>query len=168
MVTISDEEHFARGARSAKRMVLFLLGLSVFLGIFAYRSYSNSEVHLHAAFQDLAAKGASLNTEECVPVVLHWHENCQAMKSLCDHSIPMAMTHCLKRPEGEALRTKERLDYCGSFRWPQSKSKWTYGKCKVLGISKNDGSRRDQIKACGNAFSAIENFCRHNAEGVRL
>jgi hypothetical protein len=149
-------------------MVLFLLGFSVILGVLAYRSYSNSEVHLHVAFQDLAAQGATLDTEECVLAVLHWHGNCEAMKSLCDHAIPMAMTHCLKRSESASLRAKERLDYCVAFRWPRSKAKWTYEKCKVIGVSKDDGSRRDQIKACGNAFSAIENFCRHNAEGVRL
>jgi hypothetical protein len=165
---LSLEEHQARGARTARRVLTVLFTISLVGGILAYRSYSNSEQHLHAAFDRMAAEGATLNTEECVPVVLAWHRNCQAMKSLCDHAIPMAMTHCLTRDDAEVPRQKERLDYCTGFTWPQSKSKWTHDKCEAIGIGKKHGTSRDDIKACGNAFGAIENFCRHNTKGVLL
>jgi hypothetical protein len=166
--SLSVEEHQAKGARTARRVVGGILTLALILGTLAYYNYSESSRQLNEAFEDLGKKGATLATEECVPAILEWHQSCEAMKTLCDHAIPMAMTHCLGQPESEGERFKERQAYCDAFKWPPSKAKWTYAKCKEIGISKDDGTRRDRIKACGNAFGAIENFCRHNAEGVRL
>jgi hypothetical protein len=165
---LSIEEHQARGARTARRVVGGILALAMVLGTLAYYNYSMSSQQLNEAFEDLGAKGATLTTEACVPAILEWHQSCDAMKTLCDHAIPMAMTHCLAQPESTGDRFKERQAYCEAFTWPSSKAKWTYAKCKEIGISKDDGDKRDRIKACGNAFGAIENFCRHNAEGVRL
>ena len=165
---LSVEEHQARGARTAWRVVGGILILATVLGVLAYYNYSQSSAVLNQDFVDIAVKGETVDTEGCVPLVLEWHSSCQAMKTLCDHAIPMAMTHCLTAPKAPEERQVERKNYCDAFAWPSSKSKWTYRKCQEIGVSKDKGASRDEAKACGNAFGAIENFCRHEGKGVRL
>ena len=166
--TLSLEEHQARGARTAWRVIGGILTLATILGVLAYYNYSHSSAELNAAFVEMGQKGATVDTEGCVPVVMEWHRTCDGMKTLCDHAVPMAMTHCLSAPDAPEARASERKAYCDAFSWPSSKAKWTYAKCKEIGFSKDAGEKRDRVKACGNAFGTIENFCRHGGKGVRL
>ena len=109
----------------------------------------------------MGQKVATVDTEG-VPVVMVLRY--EGMKTLCDHAVPMAMTHCsqpqtLPRSAGEAVAMPSLAS---------SKAKWTYAKCKEIGFGKDAGEKRDRVKACGNAFGTIENFCRHGGKGVRL
>ena len=149
-------------------MVTVLLSLSVIIGVLAYWRYTVSERHLHQAFDALAAQGASIDTEACVPTVLAWHRRCEAMKSLCDHSIPLAMTHCLAQRDAPAERAAERKSYCKGFVNPSAMGRWTHKKCGEIKVSKKDGAKRGEIKACGYAFRAIAEFCRRDGEGVSI
>jgi len=169
-VELSLEEHQARGARTARRVIIGILVLALVLGFLAYYNYSKSSEALNKSFTEMGEKGAIVDTEACVPIVMEWHKSCadDAIKTLCDHAIPMAMSHCLTAQDAPETRMQERQSYCEAFKWPASKSKWTHSKCKEIGISKSNGDKRDRIKACGNAFGAIENFCRHGGKGVRL
>ncbi len=91
------------------------------------------------------------------------------MKSLCDHSVPMAMAHCLKQADASEARKQERMTYCKNFKYPTGgMSRWTHTKCDEIGINRKKGHNRSAVKACGNAFSALENFCRHDGDGIRL
>jgi len=150
-------------------MVSSLFSISIILGVCAFWSYSDSEIHLHDGFKALAEKGAQLNSEGCVPAVLEWHRTCKAMKSLCDHAVPMAMAHCLKQPKAPDPRNRERAAYCKTLKYPPGgMARWTYSKCSEIGITRKKGHTRSEVKACGTAFSALENFCRHDGDGIRL
>ena len=143
------------------------MGLSIILGVIAFWRYKESEKHLHIAFDEIRAAGAALSTEECVSRVLSWRTECEAMKSLCDQSIPMAMSHCLS--------AKDRSGYCTALRADASdasadknRGRWTYQKCKDHGVTKANGYGRDDVKACGHAFTTIQTFCSHDQKGVYL
>lgn len=138
-----------------------MLTLATILGVVAYWRYTVSERHLHTVFDELRAKGASLDVEECVTEVLAWHNTgCEAMQSLCDHSVPMALEHCLS--------AQDRAGYCDALQIDESSGKWTYDMCKKRGVSPDHGARRRQMKACGNAYGAIESFCAYDQKGVVL
>jgi hypothetical protein len=134
--------------------------IGVALGVVAYWRYTVSEKHLHAAFDAIEAQGPTLTTEQCVDTVLAWHQRCEAMQSLCDHAVPMAMEHC--------LHGRDRAPFCSTIDTAVPRSKWTYERCKERGVSPLEGSPRRAVKACGDAYGAVESFCHYEQKGVVL
>ena len=164
----APDKPYVRSGRSAAIVLTILFTCSTVMGVVAYWRYTESERFLHRDWAEISAKGSKIDAEECVPLVLEWHRNCEAMKSLCNHSIPMTMTHCLGQDRATPERVAERKAYCDAMVTPSSLGRWTFKKCKAIGVSKEHGSTRDERKACSYAFKALEEFCRRGGEGIRL
>lgn len=49
-----------------------------------------------AGMAELEARGAELDSEGCINVVLDWHSRCDALSMMCNDAVKIAMYHCLK------------------------------------------------------------------------
>lgn len=137
-----------------------LLLASTILGVIAYWRYTVSEKHLHVVFAEMDVKGKGLDADECISATLQWHRTgCAAMRSLCDHAVPMVLTRC--------LAAKDRKSACDTLDIGPNElsAKWTYRRCKARGVHPPEFRRRD-VKACGNAYGSLESFCKSNQQGV--
>ncbi len=142
-------------------MIGGLLIVAFVLGGVAWYRYKLSERHIKAQLAHFQAVGATLSTDQCIGQVLQWHaEGCDAMLSLCDSSLPMALVQCL----GGADRQAD----CATAVNEDPKGHWTFKMCEARGISKKHGSARAHIKACGNAYGALQNYCLNDQRGVSL
>lgn len=130
-------------------IVTALLALSTGFGIMAYRNYDRSEKHLIGALEDFSRKGAGLDAIQCVDEVLNWAPHCDAMKDLCDASVPRLMDRCLK--------ARGRAEDCSAWAAKSEDPKFVFSACRERGVAKY------MKKTCGNAYKAIGQYCRvHN------
>ena len=153
MVTDSDARRSGKGAAI---LIGSIMVLAIVLGVVAYWRFTLSQQHIRANFHRLDKHGATLDAEGCVTAVLDWHDHCDAIDTLCDHAVPMAMEHC--------LRASDRSKDCAAL-GETARDQWTYEKCKARGIIKG---RSSVVNACTDAYRALAQFCRSGQEGVIL
>lgn len=150
-----------RSARGAWIVLSCVFTLSIILGGIAWSNYKGSERHIKAELEALETQGKTLDTDGCVGAVLDWHARCEAMKSLCDHAIPLAVTHCLQSAPRDA--------FCSTLNAEQlSTGEWTYKMCADRGISREKGKGRSSVRACGTAYGAVNNYCLNGERGIAL
>lgn len=125
-------------------------------GFTAYWRYAVSETWFKQSLTEMSAKGGELDSEGCVSAVLDWHAACEANKPLCDHGVPLAMTHCLLE--------RDRTDVCDSLDMSSAKAQWVFKSC----LDRGTPCRHRKKCACADAYRALDSFCRHGQEGVSL
>jgi hypothetical protein len=137
-----------------------LIGLSlvaVSMGVFSYYRYVTSERAIMAGMAELEARGAELDSEGCINVVLDWHSRCDALSMMCNDAVKIAMYHCLE--------SRDRKADCGQLK-PDvvSKGQWVFGVCKDRGTE----CRRRKQCPCADAYRALDSFCRSDQKSVQL
>lgn len=138
--------------RTSTRVVLALIIASVIIGVVAFWRYRMSETALTQARLDIARKGAALTPEQCVETVVEWARRCEAMKTLCDASMPRMTKVCLE--------AADRAEYCARVGHDaMAASSFGYDDCERL------GGDRNAMKACALSYRAIANHCENLAAG---
>ncbi|MGM0577305.1 MAG: hypothetical protein ACQEXJ_16380 [Myxococcota bacterium] len=129
--------------------------LAIVLGVLAFRNYRASERHIQQSMAEFDEMGVRLDADGCVAAVLDWNGRCEAMKTLCDHAVPMAMEHC--------LAARDRSEVCdGLGDTETARAQWTYHKCEEHDVT------RANKKACTNAYRALIQYCTTGQQGVIL
>ena len=129
------------------RVLLIILGTSCVMGVVAYSKYRSSEKIL---WQDLAhfrQIGTQLSSEECINEVIEWRNNCLAMKSLCDISVPRMMETC--------LASQNREKYCVELGTIPSDTHFGFKECQ------NRHLNSKTKKACAASYRIIDSHCKH-------
>jgi hypothetical protein len=126
------------------------------MGVLAYYRYVQSENHFIQATAEMDKLAPTLDVEGCVDAVLDWHATCAANKPLCDHGVPMIMTHCLSG--------RDRSQVCESMDLSSAKAQWVFASCKDRGT----GCRGRKKCACATAYRTLDSFCHHDQEGVAM
>ncbi|MCC6159242.1 MAG: hypothetical protein IT350_14425 [Deltaproteobacteria bacterium] len=139
-------ENNREGTRSARRVVVALILGSIAIGAIAFWRYRSSEVVLTRARIDIEAKGPTLSPPECVESVVDWARHCEAMKTLCDASMPRMTKTCV-----EAADRRAYCDELGRDAWMSAR--FGYDECERLGVD------RTAMKACALAYRSIANHC---------
>ena len=135
---------------SAGWIVGALFAASFAIGVVAYARYVSSEKALTADLAAIADKGKALSVEQCVDEVLAWHARCEAMKSLCDLSIPRMMFECLK--------AQDRAPYCDGLTRTTEETTFGVAECKARGAY----SERTTRNVCATAYRSIDAHCRES------
>lgn len=130
--------------------------LAVVLGVLAYWRYSESERHFAATLQEMDRLGPTVEAEGCVTAVLEWHGRCEADPALCDHGVPLVLTHCLVGADRGAT--------CDALDLSSAEAKWVFDRCVERGTPCTNRKKC----ACASAYRTIDSFCRHGQEGVAL
>jgi len=141
---------FQRPGRSWIWVLLSLGALATGMGAVAYRNYARSESYLAASYERMRLRGAGLDVEGCVDETLAWTRDCEAMKSLCDASMPHVLQICL----GAA----ERTAYCAAVRTRSSDTRFGFAECKARALDRNE------TKSCGICYRSIDAYCKHSTE----
>jgi hypothetical protein len=144
-----------RPAHGAWVVVGCVFSLALVLGVVAYWRYTVSEAFIHDSLLRFDQVGAELSPDECVAEVLAWNASCEAMKSLCDHAVPMLMEHCLAARDRASTCTNLSEDVTG-------RGQWTYERCLEHGVT------RANKKVCTGAYRALVQHCRTGQRGVIL
>lgn len=142
---------------SLRTVLLSMTAVAVFMGVFAYYRYVTSEKAIMAGMAELEVKGESLTSEGCVDTVLEWHKRCDALNTMCNDAVKIAMYHCLE--------ARDRSVDCGNLK-PDvvSKGQWVFGVCKDRGTE----CRRRKECPCADAYRALDSFCRSDQKAVQL
>ncbi len=142
---------------SLRTVLVSMSFVAVFMGVFAYYRYVTSEKAIMAGMAELQSKGSSLDSEGCINTVLDWHKRCEALNSMCNDAVKIAMYHCLE--------ARDRSEDCGKLK-PDvvSKGQWVFGACKERGTA----CRLRKQCACADAYRAMDSFCRTDQQAVQL
>lgn len=126
------------------------------MGVLAYYNYAKTEDRFVEAFAIMDTRGPGLDVEGCIDAVLEWNADCGGNQELCDHGIPVVLTHCLKgRP---------RTATCEGFRELSADAKWAFAKCADRGTP----CRSKKKCPCAAAYRGLHSYCVHHEEGVAL
>ena len=142
---------------SLRTVLVSLSVVAVFMGVFAYYRYVTSEKAIMAGMIELEQRGGGLDSEGCVDLVLDWHKRCEALNSMCNDAVKIAMYHCLE--------ASDRSVDCGKLK-PDvvSKGQWVFGVCKDRGTA----CRLSKQCPCADAYRALDSFCRTDQQAVQL
>lgn len=127
-------------------VVAVILGLSVLLGVMVFWRYVGSQRQLADAYYEIEARGAELTTEGCVDEVLHWREDCGAMKGLCDMTVNSMMDACLS--------AGDRSAYCAEHVQDMGTTHFGYEECEARDLD------REGRNVCSSAYRVIDHHCR--------
>lgn len=144
MGTASEAKASPPRRSSGPRVVATLLAISSLLGVLAFYRYSQSERALVAALTAMAGRAASLDVEGCVDETLAWNKRCEAMKTLCDASVPRMMETC--------LRGADRSRRCRELGERVMATQYGVAECKARGRTRRD-------KPCALSYRAIASHC---------
>lgn len=128
----------------------------IVLGTVAFWRYKVSERHFAETVKEMDALGPTVDTEGCVSAVLAWHARCEADKNLCEHGVPLVMTHCLVGAD--------RSETCEGLDLSSAQAQWVFTQCEARGST----CENRKNCACASAYRTIDSFCRHGQEGVSL
>lgn len=120
--------------------------VSTLMGVFAYKRYVESEDFILMSLDLVQKEGQSLSGDGCVDYVVKWTHSCEAMKSLCDHSVPRLMQTCLQA-------SSRSLD-CVPFENIPSDARIGMQECKARSTT-----RADQ-KNCTTSYMVWNDFCK--------
>jgi hypothetical protein len=142
---------------SLRTVLVSLSAVALFMGVFAYFRYVTSERAIMAGMAELERRGAELDAEGCVDVVLDWHKRCDALSVMCNDAVKIAMYHCLE--------SRDRAGDCAALN-PDvvSKGQWVFGVCKERGTE----CKRRKDCPCADAYRAFDSFCRTGQQSVQL
>ena len=139
------------------RLVLGIIALlAIVLGVLGYYRYAQSETHFVQAQAEIDAAAKHLDVEGCVSVIIDWHDGCEANRPLCDHGVPMMMTHCLKG--------RDRAQDCQALDLSSARAQWVFQRCTERGTP----CKSRQRCPCADAYRALDSFCRHDQQGVAM
>ena len=144
------EERSSR--RTGSSPVILLLSLSTLLGAVAYWRFTVSERFLTRSFVVLERRGRTLTVEKCVDEVLRWGTRCEAMKSLCDASVPRQLEAC--------LAGSDRSAYCRSIGQRYMATEFGVPECRARGILHRGREKTN----CALSYRAIAAYCARLAE----
>jgi hypothetical protein len=125
-------------------VVAALLAIASLLGVLAFYRYSQSERALVAELTAMAKRAASLDVDGCVSETLAWNKRCEAMKTLCDASVPRMMETC--------LRGADRSSRCRALGDRVMATQYGVAECKARGRTRRD-------KPCALSYRAIASHC---------
>jgi len=127
-------------------VIALIFSFSSIIGIVAYSKYVSSEKTLLQNFNKMSSLGKTASVETCVDHVLNWRKTCQAMKSLCDVSVPRMMGAC--------LGSQNRKPYCNQLGTTSSDTHFGYKECQARKVNKKTK------KACALSYRVIDNHCK--------
>ena len=131
---------------SGTKMVFFILGCSILLGIYAFYQYRQSEKFLLAQMKKVETAEPATSPLECLDRTIDFAQNCQAMETLCKASVSRYMAICLSHAPTE--------NFCKTLGDKPKTTHFGYQGChkrKLVGLPK---------KACAIAYRTIERHCR--------
>ncbi len=131
---------------SAFWVLLSIFVLSGVLGIVAYWRFTRSDRYLAAAFAQIQQRGKALTPEQCIDEVIGWTHRCEAMKSLCEASIPRMTELC--------LAAADRRDYCASLGQAVRSTEFGVPECRARGAIK-----REAKKVCALCYRGVATHC---------
>jgi hypothetical protein len=132
---------------SARYIIGTVVTLAILITIVFSTRYRKSVVFLSKSAVTFKERGPALDLEGCVNEVLVWNKKCEAMKDLCDKSVPRMMKTC--------LTAADRKAQC---------SKLTFGPGFVRQYHKACGERGYKkgrvTKVCDRAYQTIGAHCQ--------
>jgi hypothetical protein len=141
----SEQARTVEGSgHGAGKVLALLFGLATLLGVIAYWRFTRSDRYLQRTLKAIVQRGPSLSPEQCVDEVLVWSRRCQAMKSLCDASVPRMMEGC--------LWGADRRPFCGRLGDRVMATQFGFAECRARGRDRRD-------KTCALAYRTLADHC---------
>ncbi len=125
-------------------VVLGLLLVSVPLALVSHAAFLRSEDELGPVRARMVERGATATPTECVDEVMTWRPSCDAVKGLCERSVPELVFACMGGQDRDA--------YCTSIKSEAENTAFGFGDCQARGFTRREGS-------CAGAWRAVVNFC---------
>jgi hypothetical protein len=126
-----------------------VLGTCVFVslaaGAWGFHMLQVSQVFIKTSLLGVATKGKNATVEQCIDVTMHWYQSCEAMKSLCESSVPRVMQECLV--------AQDRSGDCKELGLTTMNTHFGFQECEARKVT------RFTRKACANAYRAIDHRC---------
>ncbi len=155
-MTGDSAPNYDRSGPSLRIVLGVVVGLALPMGVLAYYRYVQSEQHFQRARAEMDRRGPQLDVEGCVDAVLAWHAGCEANRPLCDHGVPMIMTHC--------LGGRDRALACASLDLSSARAQWVFASCRDRGTP----CRSRKKCACADAYRTLDSYCRYDQAGVAM
>ena len=130
---------------SGGMLIFILLSLSIVIGVVAFWRFTRSDRYLRRAFVAMQSRGHDLTAEQCIDEVLRWSGTCEAMKSLCDASIPRMMQACLVARDRKAL--------CQELGQKVMATQFGFVECKARQLNPQ------RKTTCALAYREIAEYC---------
>jgi hypothetical protein len=145
---------------SGARVIVTLFLLAIMLGAVAFWRFTRSDRFIQASLAEVQSQAAQLTPEECVGWAVSWAARCQAMKALCEGSIPRIVEACLMKSDRHA--------FCASLGDTYRVTSFGVAQCRAR-LAKRDGLGK---KACALSYGAIARYCERlrragSADGYR-
>ena len=132
---------------SGARVILTLFVIGGVLGVVAFWRFTRSDRFIQTSLAEVQGRAAQLTPEGCVGWAVDWAGRCQAMKALCEGSVPRMVEACLIRADRHA--------YCASLGDTYRATSFGVTQCRARRSSKNGLGK----KACALSYGAIARYC---------
>jgi hypothetical protein len=138
-------------------VIITLFGIAVLLGAVAFWRFTRSDRFIQASLAEVQRRAGQLAPEECVDWAVSWAARCQAMKALCEGSVPRLVEACLMKADRHA--------YCASLGDSYRTTSFGVTQCRArLSSSPARGGaerRRGGLgkKACALSYGAVARYC---------
>jgi hypothetical protein len=119
--------------------------VSLIAGAWGFHMLTVSQKFIKLSMAEVALKGKSSSVEDCINVTMEWYESCEAMKSLCESSVPRVMREC--------LIGQDRIAVCTDLGQITMDTHFGFKECEARGVT------RFTRKACASAYRAIDHHC---------
>ncbi len=142
---------FKRWRWSGNTVVGLLLFVSLVIGVLAYRRFVASDRFLAQQLREIGERGHALSAEQCVDEVLARRDRCEAMKSMCNSTVPDMMDRC--------LGAKDRAAACQDWGAVVMSTRFGFDACAGRRLS------RDARAACATSYRVIATHCERLGRG---
>ena len=152
---------------SSLRLVLSLVAtVTLVAGVFAYKTYAESERVVKAGLAQLEKAGAATDSEGCVDAVMSWHATCGqagANAAVCFQGVKLGMFHCLK--------AQSRTAECEPYQEVQTDNRglpdlgdWVQMRC----YERKTPCKSPRECVCAQAYRSLQSFCKTGETAVQL
>ena len=132
--------------KSARYLIAGVLALAILITIVFTLRYRKSLVYLSQSTAAFKEDGKKLDLEGCVDKVLVWNKSCEALKDLCDKSVPRMMKLC--------LTAQDRKLQCAGLKLGAGFVRTYHKACNDRGYRKGSVT-----KPCDQAYQTVGAHC---------